>query len=172
MISTGIITLPFLLFCQQCLGMPLPQSRSLASDAAWYRGGGRTREGSWYKGGRNSHLGRWISGGRGQVGEEEEVEDKVEKVGSEEEEEVEDKVEEVGSEEEEEGEAFERLTKVDEDVWERNELFYDLKNIKIGVWYQWNQGRLQIINDRNTTEPLNQKLKTEGLIDDLDDLGS
>ena len=162
MISTGIITLPFLLFCQQCLGMPLPQSRSLASDAAWYRGGGRTREGSWYKGGRNSHLGRWISGGRGQVGEEEEVveEDKVKEV------------EEVRSEEEEESEAFERLTKVDEDVWERNELFYDLKNIKIGVWYQWNQGRLQIINDRNTTEPLNQKLKTEGLIDDLDDLGS
>ena len=120
MISTGIITLPFLLFCQQCLGMPqLPQSRSLASDAAWYRGGGRTREGNWYKGGRNSHLGRWISGGRGQVGEEEVVEDKVEEV------------EEVRSEEEEESEAFERLTKVDEDVWERNELFYDLKNIKI-----------------------------------------
>merc|ERR1712107_409279 len=60
MISTGIITLPFLLLCQQCLGMPLPQSRSLASDAAWYRGGGRTREGNWYKGGRNSHLGRLI----------------------------------------------------------------------------------------------------------------
>ena len=157
-----IITIPFLLFCQQCLGMPLPQSRSLASDAAWYRGGGRTREGSWYKGGRNSHLGRWISGGRGQVGEEvEEVVDKVE-----------DKVEELRSEEDKESEKFERLTKVDEDVWERNELFYDLKNIKIGVWYQWNQGRLQIINDRNTTEPLNQKLKTEGLIDDLDDLGS
>merc|ERR1712156_429323 len=76
------------------------------------------------------------------------------------------------TEEDEESEKFERLTKVDEDVWERNELFYDLKNIKIGVWYQWNQGRLQIINDRNTTEPLNQKLKTEGLIDDLDDLGS
>ena len=161
MISTGIITLPFLLFCQQCLGMPLPQSRSLASDAAWYRGGGRTREGSWYKGGRNSHLGRWISGGRGQVGQvEDKVEDKVEEV------------EEVRSKEDEESETFERLTKVDEDVWERNELFYDLKNIKIGVWYQWNQGRLQIINDRNTTEPLNQKLKTEGLIDDLDDLGS
>ena len=155
MISTSITTLPFLLFCQQCLGMPLPQSRSLASDAAWYRGGGRTREGNWYKGGRNSHLGRWISGGRGQVGQEEEVEELRDE-----------------KEEEEEGEAFERLTKVDEDVWERNELFYDLKNIKIGVWYQWNQGRLQIINDRNTTEPLNQKLKTEGLIDDLDDLGS
>ena len=158
MIST-ITTLPFLLLCQQCLGMPqLPQSRSLASDAAWYRGGGRTREGSWYKGGRNSHLGRWISGGRGQVGEEVVVE--------------EDEVEDVRSKEDEESEAFERLTKVDKDVWERNELFYDLKNIKIGVWYQWNQGRLQIINDRNTTEPLNQKLKTEGLIDDLDDLGS
>ena len=159
MISTSIITLPFLLFCQQCLGMPqLPQSRTLASDAAWYRGGGRTREGSWYKGGRSSHLGRWISGGRGQVGEEVVVEDEVEEVRSE--------------EENEESEAFERLTKVDEDVWERNELFYDLKNIKIGVWYRWNQGRLQIINDRNTTEPLNQKLKNEGLIDDLDDLGS
>ena len=163
MISTGIITLPFLLFCQQCLGMPLPQSRSLASDAAWYRGGGRTREGSWYKGGRNSHLGRWISGGRGQVREEEEVVEEEDKV---------EEVEELRREEEGESEAFERLTKVDEDVWERNELFYDLKNIKIGVWYQWNQGRLQIINDRNTTEPLNQKLKTEGLIDDLDDLGS
>ena len=158
MISTSITTLPFLLFCQQCLGMP--QSRSLSSDAAWYRGGGRTREGSWYKGGRNSHLGRWISGGRGQVGGQDKVVDKVEEV------------EEVRGEEDGGSEAFERLTKVDEDVWERNELFYDLKNIKIGVWYQWNQGRLQIINDRNTTEPLNQKLKTEGLIDDLDDLGS
>ena len=78
--------------------------------------------------------------------------------------------EELRSEEKEEEEAFERLTKVDEEPWggSRNELFYDLKNIKIGVWYQWNQGRLQIINDQNTTETLNAKLKTEGLLDNLE----
>ena len=145
------------LFWQPCLGMP--QSRSLAEDAAWYRGGGRTREASWYKGGRNSQIGRWISGGRRQDGG-----DKIDK--------VEGKLsEELRSEEEEEEEedpAFERLTRLEEEGTIRNELFYDLKNIKIGVWYQWNQGRLQIIKDRNTTETLNAKLKTEGLLDGLD----
>ena len=143
MFSTSF-ALPLLLLWKACFGMP--QSRSLADDAAWYRGGGRTREGAWYKGGRNSQLGRWISGGK------------------------EEQSEELRREEKEEEEAFERLTKVDEEPWggSRNELFYDLKNIKIGVWYQWNQGRLQIINDQNTTETLNAKLKTEGLLDNLE----
>ena len=143
------------LFWQPCLGMP--QSRSLAEDAAWYRGGGRTREASWYKGGRNSQIGRWISGGRRQDGG-----DQIDKV-------EENQSEELRSEEEEEEDpAFERLTRLEEEGTIRNELFYDLKNIKIGVWYQWNQGRLQIIKDRNTTETLNAKLKTEGLLDGLD----
>ena len=72
MFSTSF-ALPLLLLWKPCLGMP--QSRSLADDAAWYRGGGRTREGAWYKGGRNSQLGGWISGGRRQDGG-----DKVDKV--------------------------------------------------------------------------------------------
>ena len=146
------------LFSQPCLGMP--QSRSLADDAAWYRGGGRTREASWYKGGRNSQIGRWISGGRRQDG--------GDKIDALEEETEENQSEELRSEEEEEDPTFERLTRLEEEGTSRNELFYDLKNIKIGVWYQWNQGRLQIINDRNTTESLNAKLKTEGLLDGLD----
>ena len=160
MFSTSF-TLPLLLLWRACLGAP--QSRSLADDAAWYRGGGRSREAGWYKGGRNSQLGRWISGGRRQGGgdkfEEEAKEKQSEEFRGEE-------------EDEEEEPAFERLTRVDEEGAgpRRNELFYDLKNIKVGVWYQWNQGRLQIINDQNTTDPLNAKLKTEGLIDSLDDL--
>ena len=157
MFSISFALFPLLLLWQPCLGMP--QSRSLADDAAWYRGGGRTQEGAWYKGGRNSQLGRWFSGGRG---------DKVDKV---EEETKEEQSEELRREEEEEEEepTFERLTKVDEEeAGGRNELFYDLQNIEVGVWYQWNQGRLQIIKDKNTTETLNAKLKTEGLIDNLD----
>ena len=148
--------LQLLLIWQPCLGMP--QSRSLADDAAWYRGGGRTREAAWYKGGRNSQLGRWISGGRRQEGG-----DELDKVET-----GEKQSEELRSEEEEEDPSFERLTRLEEEGSSRNELYYDLKNIKIGVWYQWNQGRLQIIKDRNTTETLNAKLKTEGLIDSLD----
>ena len=157
MFSTSF-TLPLLLLWKPCFGMP--QSRSLADDAAWYRGGGRTREGAWYKGGRNSQLGRWISGGRRQDGGDDKVEEETKEKQS----------EELRREEKEEEEAFERLTKVDEEPWggSRNELFYDLKNIKIGVWYQWNQGRLHIINDQNTTETLNAKLKTEGLLDNLE----
>merc|ERR1712130_482739 len=151
MFSTSF-TLPLLLLWKACLGMP--QSRSLADDAAWYRGGGRSREAAWYKGGRNSQLGRWISGGRRQGGGEKFEEEVKEK-----------QSEELRGEEEDEEEepAFERLTRVDEEGagTGRNELFYDLKNIKIGVWYQWNQGRLQIINDRNTTGPLNAKLKSD-----------
>ena len=148
--------LQLLLIWQPCLSMP--QSRSLADDAAWYRGGGRTREAAWYKGGRNSQLGRWISGGRRQEGG-----DELDKVET-----GEKQSEELRSEEEEEDPSFERLTRLEEEGSSRNELYYDLKNIRIGVWYQWNQGRLQIIKDRNTTEKLNAKLKTEGLIDSLD----
>ena len=153
--------LQLLLIWHSCLGMP--QSRSLTDDAAWYRGGGRTREAAWYKGGRDSQLGRWISGGRRQEGGDEL--DTVEL------EETEGKLsEELRSEEKEEDPTFERLTRLEEEGGSRNELYYDLKNIKIGVWYQWNQGRLQIIKDQNTTETLNAKLKAEGLIDSLDDL--
>ena len=153
--------LQLLLIWQPCLGMP--QSRSLTDDAAWYRGGGRTREAAWYKGGRNSQLGRWISGGRRQQGGDEF--DNVEQ------EETEGKLSgELRSEEKEEDPTFERLTRLEDEGGSRNELYYDLKNVKIGVWYQWKQGRLQIIKDRNTTETLNAKLKAEGLIDSLDDL--
>ena len=159
MFSISFALFPLLLLWQLCLGRP--QSRSLADDAAWYRGGGRTREGSWYKGGRSSELGRWISGGRRQD------EDGYE-IATVDEEAREKQFEELRREEEEEP-AFERLTRVDEErAGSRNELFYDLKNIKIGVWYQWNEGRLQLIKDQNTTETLNAKLKTEGLIDSLD----
>ena len=154
-------TLALLLLWQQCLGMP--QSGSLASDAAWYRGGGRTREASWYKGGRDSQLGRWISGGRRQGGE-------VGRFYNVEEEAEERRSEELRREEKEEDQTFERLTRLEEGGGSRNELYYDLKNIEIGVWYQWNQGRLQIIKDQNTTETLNAKLKTEGIIESLDDL--
>ena len=78
--------------------------------------------------------------------------------------------EELRREEKEEDQTFERLTRLEEEGGTRNELYYDLKNIEIGVWYQWNQGRLQIIKDQNTTETLNAKLKTEGIIESLDDL--
>ena len=98
MFSTSF-TLPLLLLWKPCFGMP--QSRSLADDAAWYRGGGRTREGAWYKGGRNSQLGRWISGGRRQEGGDVKVEEETKEKQS----------EELRREEKEEEEAFERLTK-------------------------------------------------------------